>query len=195
MIRERSDRELLSYFVIHHDESAFSILIARYERMVLTVCQRVLRHMHDAEDACQNVFIVLAQKAASLCQEERIGGWLRGVARRIAIKTLRGKTRRQDHEERCDSCSPAQPSQPVSEAAAHELQMILNEEIQGLPEKLRVPFVLYYLVGKGKTEAAQELSWPSGTVSSRLAEGRKLMKQRLMRRGVIPSELSIALSL
>lgn len=46
-----SDSELLARFIAGQDQVAFEELVRRHGPMVLRVCQRVLRHGHDAEDA------------------------------------------------------------------------------------------------------------------------------------------------
>src|SRR5690349_17052858 len=61
-----SDRELLARFCRHHDEAAFAELVRRHGALVLDTCRRVLRQPHEAEDAFQATFLLLAQKAASL---------------------------------------------------------------------------------------------------------------------------------
>jgi DNA-directed RNA polymerase specialized sigma24 family protein len=59
-----SDRELLHRFTTRRDEAAFAALVQRHGPMVLGVCQRILQHWPDAEDAFQATFLALAHKAA-----------------------------------------------------------------------------------------------------------------------------------
>src|SRR5262249_47930812 len=71
-------------FVSRRDEAAFELLIRRHGPMVHGVCRRVLKDDHDAEDAFQATLLVLARKAASICNRESLGGWLYQVAYRVA---------------------------------------------------------------------------------------------------------------
>ena len=60
----------------------------------------------------------------------------------------------------------------------------LDEEVAGLPEHLRAAVVLCELDGESRRDAAARLGVPEGTLSSRLAKGRKLLADRLRKRGV-----------
>src|SRR5215468_9567393 len=91
---DHGDGELLTRYRQARDGAAFESLVRRHGPMVLQVCQRVLRDSHAAEDAFQATFIVLAQKAGSIAQGDLLGGWLHGVALRIALRARSRANRR-----------------------------------------------------------------------------------------------------
>jgi RNA polymerase sigma factor (sigma-70 family) len=149
--------------------------------MVRGVCRRVLSNDHDAEDAFQATFLVLARRARSIRKSESVGSWLYGVAYRISARVRADAARRQSLEVQARNMAE---NNPIDELTWRELRPVLDEELDRLPAKYRAPVVLCYLEGKTNTEAARELGWTKGTVSGRLARARDLLRQRLARRGV-----------
>src|SRR5262249_48144391 len=103
------------------------------------------------------------------------------VASRIALEA------RARQGERA-ACQQPLPDLPAAEAPSdliwRDLRPVLDEEINRLPAKYRVPFVLCYLEGKTNEEAAQQLGCPKGTVLSRLSRARQRLRDRLTRRGL-----------
>src|SRR5262245_47001630 len=94
-----SDALLVERFARGRDPaSVFEAIVARHGPMGLGVCRRVLRDEHDADDAFQATFLVLAKKARGLGRPERLGCWLYGVAYRVALKARAGAARRRARE-------------------------------------------------------------------------------------------------
>jgi RNA polymerase sigma factor (sigma-70 family) len=178
------DAQLVEGFVRSRDEAAFAALVRRHGPMVLATCRQVLGGSALAEDAFQAAFLVLARKAVTLSKREPVASWLHRVAYRLAIRARADEARRGRIEQRAATRPPAGPP---AEAAWRELHAILDEELARLPEKYQAPLVLCYLEGLTHDEAAARLGWPAGTVKSRLARGREVLRSRLTRRGLAPS--------
>jgi RNA polymerase sigma factor (sigma-70 family) len=186
-----TDSELLACFVEQRDESAFAVLVQRHGGMVLGVCRRILGNVHDAEDAFQATFLVLARRAGELGQRELVGNWLYGVATRTAME-LKARTARR----RCREKQVQDMPHPAVEAAVwDDLQPVLDEEVGRLPEKYRVPVVLCELEGRSRREVAKQLQVPEGTLSSRLATARKMLARKLASRGLMLSAGTLAMLL
>ncbi len=82
-----SDEQLLGRFAGRRDEVAelaFAVLVERHGPMVLRACRAVLGDEHDAQDAFQATFLVLARRARSLWVRDSLGPWLHGVALRAS---------------------------------------------------------------------------------------------------------------
>ncbi|HEY7313887.1 MAG TPA: sigma-70 family RNA polymerase sigma factor [Gemmataceae bacterium] len=189
---ELPDAQLLNRFLTGRDETAFEALVRRHGPMVLGVCRRVLKNADDAEDAFQATFLVLVRKAASITKRETVGGFLYGVAFKTALKARAASERRRAKERRAGEMSR---KETLAEATAWELQALLDEELSRLPDKYRVPIVLCDLQGKSRKEAANQLGWPDGTLSGRLARARRRLAERLTRRDLTLTAGAIALGL
>ncbi len=186
-----SDGLLLERFGANRDEAAFTALVRRHGAMVFGVCRRVLCHEHDAEDVFQATFLVLARKAASLRSQRSLGGWLHEVAYHLALRVRENTARRQRNESEVRSMTPRQ--EPALDVCQQELRSLLDEELRQLPAKYREPLILCYLEGKTNEQAAQQLGWPIGSMSRRLARGRELLRRRLIRRGIaLPAGVLVA---
>jgi RNA polymerase sigma factor (sigma-70 family) len=183
------DRQLLEDFAARRDQAAFTALVARHGPMVLRVCRRVLGHEQDAEDAFQATFLVLAGSSGMIRQRESLTGWLHGVAYRTAMKAKRSVARRRSHEARLRAMTP-RPDSPRWD----DVQAVLDEEIERLPDPYRAAFVLCVLEGKSGAEAAAAMGVKGGTVLSRVARARKLLQTRLARRGIKLTSLLAALA-
>jgi RNA polymerase sigma-70 factor (ECF subfamily) len=180
-----TDGELLERYAVRRDEGAFATLVERHGPMVWGVCRRVLHSHHDAEDAFQATFLVLARRAASVMPREMVANWLFGVARQTALKA-RGLTARNNSREKQVAALPEQSA--AEQGCWDDLFPILDRELTRLPRKYRAVVVLCDLEGKTRKEAARELGVPEGW----LARARALLAQRLAREGAVVSGVVLA---
>jgi RNA polymerase sigma factor (sigma-70 family) len=176
-----TDRELLTRFA-GGDQSAFATLVNRHATMVLGVCRRALPTVQDAEDACQAVFLTLANRAGAGDWRESVANWLYTTARRVAWRVNRSAARRTRREAR--ATVPASAS-PLDQITGRELVTVLDEELDKLPALCREPLVLCYLEGLTRDEAATRLGVSAATLKSRLDSGRKKLGAALTRRGFV----------
>ncbi len=176
----QSDSQLLDRYLRSRDEGAFEAIVQLHGPLVLALCRRFLRDPRDIEDAFQATFLILARKAGSIRDRAVLSSWIYGVAYRVAVRARADVLRRRSLEmgvPLLDDFSAAVLPEP------DETGLLLDQELNRLPEKYRAPIVLCYLNEQTHDQAAAALACPVGTVRSRLARGRALLKERLARRG------------
>lgn len=183
-----TDGALLGAFLDRRDADAFAALVSRFGPMVFAVCRKLTGAHHDAEDAFQAAFVVLARKAATVSPREAVGNWLYGVAVRVAKEARTVRARQRSREV---------PTSPLPEPATHtaqpdDLSAVLHEELAQLPAKFRELIVACDLRGEPQQAVAERLGVPVGTVYSRLSAGRAKLAERLKARGVALSASALA---
>ncbi len=188
-----SDRLLLERFSNGRDvaaEAAFEAIVQRHGPMVLRLCYKLLGNQADAEEAFQATFLILVKKCRSIRKLDAVGGWLFGVASRVAARAGVERARRRSAEERgglrIAMATAATTDDGANGGDSRELGAAVEAEVLRLPEKYRAVVVLCYWEGLTHEEAALRLGCPLGTVRSRMARARKLLERRLSRRGLQP---------
>ena len=172
-----SDGQLLARFIADREEAgelAFEALVTRHGPMVMRICQNILDDPQDVHDAFQAVFLVLARRAGAIRNVESVGGWLHGVATRVTARVRLGAIRRGIRDRRTIQVAQTLVMRGLGRngelgAEREEGAEVVHQEESRLPDKYRAPIVLCYLEGLTHDEAAARLSWPVGTVRSRLA--------------------------
>jgi RNA polymerase sigma factor (sigma-70 family) len=192
-----TDQELLEAFRDERDESAFQSLVERHGPMVWRVCRDILHEdSHAIDDAYQNTFLLLTQRAHSIHSPEVLGRWLHGVARRVAVRA-RIHARRQASLRAVQMIRELPPadSDCLPPDLLSELSAAIHEEVDRLPPRFRAPIVLRYLEERSLADVAAELGCPRATVKGRLRKGREILRDRLRRRGVAVTTLMLWLFL
>ena len=196
-----SDRQLLERFANERARSveaaqaaelAFEALVIRHGAMVWGICRRVLGDVHEAEDAFQATFLLLARKAGSLHVDDTLGRWLYGVAHRVAVRARFRAGRRASLGGEVPAIATDDPHGDLEQ---REIREIVGDEVDRLPLKYRCAIDLCYFQGMTHEQAARQLDWPLATVKSRLTRGRLRLRRGLARRGVAPFAAALTTAL
>ena len=183
-----TDDELIERFLARTDtaasEAAFAALVERHGTMVLSVCKRIVQHDHDAHDAFQATFLVLAQGRVVPRPRSDCGMaiWYRASRRGQGPRDVARRRRQLEnlHAERLAQ------GDGVATTNAPELEPDygpLIAAIDTLPDRLRTPVILHYFEGIATEAIAARLGCRRGTVLSRLARARARLRRRLEHRG------------
>jgi RNA polymerase sigma factor (sigma-70 family) len=191
-----SDGELLRRFAGSRErdgEMAFAVLVARHGPMVLSICRRILRDRSEIDDAFQATFLVLARRAGGIRLGGSLAPWLHGVSRRVALR-FRSVAARRAAVLRQDAEMDSVPDRYWSWLPEIERRLDLKEALDALPGVFRDALILCYFEGLTHEEAAEKLGCPVGTIRSRLARGRALLRDRLDSSGfrLLPSDADTA---
>ena len=189
-----SDAELLEQFVARHDETpeaAFETLVLRHGSMVFDISLKTLGNTHDAQDAFQATFLILASRASSIVRRGSVASWLHAVALRVARRARSDGDQRKARERQIAGMTQSE-AEPGNLENGHDFEM-LHDEVERLPRKYREAVVVCYLEGMSLEAAAGQLGCPIGTVGVRLMRARERLRIRLRARGMsVPAGLVVA---
>lgn len=182
-MNDRTDGELLNKVASAGSQASFEELFRRHAGMVLGQCRRLLADAQDAEDAAQAVFFVLWVKARNLRNRPTVAGWLHRVAWHVCRNAKRAKIVRKIHERRAAELSQSSSNDNPSHHAP--IPDALDEELERLPEKYRLPLLLFHLEGRSIEEIGALMGLKTSTVGTRLSRGREILQQRMAQRGIV----------
>jgi len=148
-------------------------------------CNRLTYSKEDADDLFQETFLRILEQMDKLKNVENPTSrlfstaiytwkeWQRKVARRNRIAPIKIYVEEEiDHHFRVED-----------EIILEEESRIVREIVSELPEKFRIPIILYYSIEMSTAEIASVLQLPKGTVKSRLYKGRKMVEKGLVKKG------------
>jgi len=156
----------------------FETYLAESGTLAFRVAFSVLRHREDAEDVAQEAFVRAHQRFALLRDRTRFRAWLVRVTWRLALDRQRSDGRRVVRNQKAAALVRHETG-GESDMLARERVARLWVAIDGLPQRLRLPLVLFNMEGHTVAEVAALLGLPEGTVKSRVFEARRRLKERL----------------
>jgi RNA polymerase sigma-70 factor (ECF subfamily) len=172
------------------DTSAFDELVRRYKDRVYHVVYRFLGNHEDALDVSQEVFVRAYGGIQGFKGSAKVYTWLHSIAANLARNRLRDGSRKgRNQGMSLDALAEAAPDMaqdaastqqnPRDLAQKHELDAMLQQCLEELPDHYRMAFILRTFEDLSYEEIADIMGCPPGTVKSRLNQARKLLRERL----------------
>ena len=177
--RELTDEELVarSHEELYHVTRAYEELMRRYQRTLFNVCARYLGNDRDADDVCQDAFIVAIERIDDCRDPAKFGKWLLQIVRNRARNLVRADSGRRLVA--LGETTPAADPSPATRVEQAELRERLLGALAQIPEQHREVVLLHDLEGWKHREIAERLGLPEGTVRSHLHHARRRLRRIL----------------
>jgi RNA polymerase sigma-70 factor, ECF subfamily len=162
------------------DRDALEALLGAVRPRALNVCRGVLPYSGDAEDACQEALINIANKIGSWHGRGRFTTWMHSVA----VNSARTTYRRMKNQAVASGVSDAWSDEPdprtTSVIAGTRLDLLeAMETLERDHPQFVEPLLLRDVYGLPYEEIARLVDAPLGTVKAQIHHGRKLVRPML----------------
>jgi RNA polymerase sigma factor (sigma-70 family) len=180
-----TDALLFDRWMQSRDAEAFREMVNRHAALVYATARRILGDPAAAEDVAQDCFLKLVEAPRPA---RNLPAWLHRVAARRALEVLRSERRRRAAEAR----APRPDREAGLEPTWDEVEPLVDEAVEGLPDELRIPVVLHFLEGRTHEAIADQVGSAKATVAYRIARGIEAIRSFLKRRGIAVTSALIA---
>lgn len=173
--------ELIQMAKITESEYTFADLVDAYSTPVYRLCRRLTYSKEDADDLFQEAFLKAFEQQAKLMESDNPEGFLFSTA----VYTWKSWQRKYARRKRLAPAGPLDeaPAEDMSledDMEAQEENRVIRELVKDLPDKIKIPTILYYSMEMSTAEIAKVMKLPVGTVKSRLSRARKLVEKGLV---------------
>jgi len=181
-----TDQQLVDR-VFKGDKHAFDLLVLRYQHRILGLIGRFIRDPAEVEDVAQEAFIKAYRALPKFRGDSAFYTWLYRIAINTAKNYMVARGRRppatdidvEDAEFLEGNSLLTDIGTPEANQEKEDLQRVINEAIEDLPEDLRTAFTLREFSGLSYEEITEIMDCPVGTVRSRIFRAREALDKKI----------------
>ena len=174
---ETPDIELVNR-CINGDNNAFSVLVERYKRLIFNVVYNMINNRDEINDIAQEIFIRIYKSLDRYNSEFKFSTWIVKISTNYCLDVLRKK--RIDSMPIDEAVGVLSPEDtPEASFIKRERSERINDELSKLPEKYRVPLLLFHKNGLSYEEMSQVLNEPMSIIKNRLYRARLILREKL----------------
>ncbi|MCL2120331.1 MAG: sigma-70 family RNA polymerase sigma factor [Planctomycetaceae bacterium] len=161
------------------DRDSFGQIVRQYQGIVSGIIYGILGDFHKSEDIAQETFLIAWKKLDELRDMEKLPGWLCGIARNLANhhRIRQPKVQTVSVAEAVEIAE--KKDDPARILAQSEQNRLIWAALEKIPEKYRIPLVLYYRREESIPEIADALEISKEVLSMRLTRARKYLRREL----------------
>ncbi len=183
---KNTDQQLVDR-VFKGDKHAFDLLVLRYQHRILGLIGRFIRDPAEVEDVAQEAFIKAYRALPKFRGDSAFYTWLYRIAINTAKNYMVARGRRppatdvdvEDAEFLENNAPLTDIGTPEANQEKDDLQRVINEAIEDLPEDLRTAFTLREFSGLSYEEITEIMGCPVGTVRSRIFRARETLDKKI----------------
>ena len=182
---EKKDDVQLIRAVLSGDDTAFDILVEKYQKSVHALVWRKIGDFHHAEEITQDTFLRAYQNLSTLRNPSQFLGWLYVIANRLCLNWLRSQ-KPERHLQSLEDTPVEEVAKSAyaryilerreTEATEHRFE-IVKKLLARLPESERTAMTLYYLGEMTTKEIGRFLGVSVETIRTRLHRARKRLQE------------------
>ncbi|MCY3549392.1 MAG: sigma-70 family RNA polymerase sigma factor [Candidatus Poribacteria bacterium] len=179
---KNNDAQLIQR-VLEGDDTAFSVLVRKYQKSVHALAWRKIGDFHIAEDITQDTFLQAYQKLSTLRKPQRFAGWLYVIAANYCKMWLRQKRLSTQSLENTSSAQLEKATysgyviEENERTTAEAQREIVKKLLAKLQESERTVITLYYLGGMNYEQISEFLGMSVSAIKSRLHRARQRLKK------------------
>ena len=190
---ELSEKEILR-LCKDGKRKGFELLYKKYEKYIYSVCKRYVFSKEDALDLLQDVFIKIFRYSESIEEERPALPWIKKITINICINYLRDTKKvnnriyfepnekdKHNSIENKVKCIKMTDENLIYKDTKEKLEVHINN----LPCEIKKTFVLRHIKKMSYKEISEYLEIPEGTVKTYIHRGRKLLREKLLKDGIL----------
>ncbi len=172
--------ETLVMLTLAGEQSAYEILVRRYQKSVIASAMSITKKQFMAEDAAQDAFVTAWMKLNTLQEPQKYVSWVCRIAKNCALNMLKRYSSFLPLETIDNINVYADRTQnPAELYALSEEKDEIGKSIEKLPQKIKQIIQLHYFEGLSIADIADKMRISEGTVKSQLHDGRKRIRKEL----------------
>ena len=180
---EHDDKKLVKD-CLKGSKKAFEILVDKYQKTIFNTVYRIIHNFDESEDITQRIFIKVYESLNLFNPKYKFFSWMYRITMNETLNYLNQKKRMDPLSEDLIT----QEKTPEETYNRLELSERVHKALLHIDPDYRMLIILKHFQDCSYKEIAFILNVPEKTVKSRLFTARQLLKDMLIRKGVVPND-------